>query len=100
MFVIVDVEDHESAARQVSVPSLLLTILQDIILIGIGIIAYHVGHRLIAEGWHIGDGCRLCQFFHVEPSQYHAFVGRIVGRAIAVIVVIAMIHNVPVANDL
>ena len=99
MFVIVDVENHESAARQVSVPSLLLTILQNIILVGIGIVAYHVGHGFVAEGRHIGDGRRFRQFLYVEPSQYHAFVGRIVGRTIAVIVIVSIIHDVPAAND-
>ena len=73
--VIVDVKDHDATAWKAGIPALPLTILDDIIFIGIAIVTNEVGLRFVSKGRHIADLSNISQFDRFEPSHEPTFVG-------------------------
>ena len=98
IIVIIDVENENATAGQLCVPSLLPAVLDDVVFIGNGIVANEVGRRGIVESRHGGHRHCGCQLLRGEPAHEHTFVGGIAAGEIALPVVIASFHEVPVAD--
>ena len=74
LLVVFDVEDEYTATGQLLIPSLLLPVLDDIVVVVVLLTAYDVGLLLAIGGLHVADaGCRS-QFCRCGPSHEHALM--------------------------
>ena len=88
--------------RAVTVPTLLLVILQKVELVAIGLIVDNVCLRLRRQGLHVLHVTSLVQFDRREPSAIHAFVAGVTYRSLAasmVAVVATIVHQVPYVHS-
>ena len=97
--VVVDMKHHHAAPGQVAVPPLLLAVLHDVVFVGITVVAYQVGLALVAQGEQPADAGGVGQLGGHEPAHQHALVGGVTGRTEAALVVVAVVHQVPVAHN-
>ena len=75
LFVEIDVEDHKAVSALCTVKTLLLTVFKYVELIAVCRIVHYIGFLGFTEGGHVGDVGVFCQFFELQPSELHAFVG-------------------------
>ena len=97
--VVVYVEDDDAAARELTIPACGLTVLYDVVFVGVSVIAYQVGHRLIGRAGHVVDDGVARQLRRLQPSHQHTLMGRVAWRTEAALVVVAVVHEVPVVDE-
>ena len=91
-------EDDDAIARHLTVPFCLLTVLNNVILILMAVVAHHIGHGLVVEGRHVGDSCVGSQFLGRQPSHVHAFKSRVACRNESFAIVVTIVHQVPFSH--
>ena len=93
--IVVDVHHKQSVARQFTVPTLLLAVFKQIILIVVTPIIYNVGVATFVDGLHVGDIGVFGQFDGCFPSAYHALIAGISTGHKRVTVVTSIVHEAP-----
>ena len=91
----VDMADQQAVAWQESVPAFALAILQEIVFRRAGIVDDTIGRPAFAQRRHLRDGLWAGERFGLLPAQVFALMDGIVGRAPAVVAVVAPVHQVP-----
>ena len=94
----IHIEDEHAAAWQFSVPSLLLTVFQQIILVRVGFVANHVDLRHVFERLHGLDGDVLGQFHWLHPSTGKLVETAEARRAETIAIVATPVHERPAAH--
>ena len=100
--IIVDVPHHEAVTVVVPAEGLLLTVLEDVVLVAAACIFNNVCHALLVDGWHVGYLGGLRQRNEVDPSGQPTLVGCIGRRHLSYLtrtVVGAAVHHVPVLTS-
>ena len=93
--VIVDMEDDQAFSRDAIVPFGLATVFEDIELVGVAGVTDDIGLPSLTHGLYTVEGCDIGQFDGIPPAQMHLLRGREIGRAPALVGVVAAIHQVP-----
>ena len=92
----VDMDNEQPTSGKRLVPPHLLAVLQQIVLIGVGIVVDDIGITAFRERHHaVYLHLVVTQFDRVEPSQHHAFMTRITGGYETIAIVIAHAHHIP-----
>ena len=96
----VDVENDDAVAGQRLVPAELLTVFDDVILLVVAVVTQEVSTAFVGECGHVGNGGRSGEFLGCEPVHEPALVGGIATGVETAAVVVAIVHEVPVADKL
>ena len=98
---VVHVSHQQTVTEEVGmIPSAVLTILEDVIFLLILRIADDTrrGSEVLGAGGIEGDKLGIGQLLDVEPAEETALVGRIGGRIVAVVHILSVVHQIPVAH--
>ena len=93
--VVVNVHDEHAAARQLRVPTCLLTVFQHEILVAMAVVVDDVALAAIFQSLHTGHVLRVRQFDRLHPSCHPPLIGSVAAGHIAVAVVASAAHQVP-----
>ena len=97
--VIVNVRNHESVGRVVAVPSRPLAVLDEIVLVGVGVVIDDIGIAMLAHGQQRVDGdISIAELDGRNPATYHLLVGGIAHRTEAAAPIVAARHEVKVIH--
>ena len=98
--VVVNMDNEQAFTGNSSVPSCLLTVLQQVVLVLVTLIIYDVALATQFRSLQvIHFGC-CCQFYWFAPTCHPALITGIACRTIAIVVVRTAIHKVPLEHTL
>ena len=96
----INVLDEHAMCGSISIPTLLLVVLEQVVLPGeLGVVVPdEVCYGLLSDGRHVIHVAGLCEFYGCEPSAIHALVAGEGSRSLAVAVftvVRTIVHQIP-----
>ena len=97
---VVDVQDEQSVAGHAAIPAHVLAVLEQEVLVGVGVVVHDVGIAAFLQRLHALDADGVGELDGLEPSHHPALVGGVAGGQVAVAVVGTGIHQVPVGHAL
>lgn len=100
--IIVHMGDHHTFRRQISIPTCILSVLDDVIFILVRLILYDISTTALADGF---QSCDMKVFLDMGnilecyPATFMLLVSRITCRTSAVTIIITCTHQVVVAHS-
>ena len=98
--IIIDMLYEQACIRKSRIITCKLTVLQDIIFVGIALIIDNVGLAHLCKRLHVSHRRVGIKFDGRRPSAHHLLIACVSGRRISIIVVRAIVHQVPRAHTI